>query len=252
MNKSNLPKPIEFEAVGEFGSREITRASKVSMLWLVLHLIFVIIFNVFFFVLGNLPHNLSVWMSYSFIHFAYFMLIVTKFLVRKGSSASVFGFALYSISTTYFSVALIAGVVFVLVAPESFIVPLLVQLSCAGLYGITLISHMIANEKTADAEANRQQEIAYVKNATFHLKKVLDKTNDKETRRRVEKVYDVVNSSPIKSYPHLGQLEIRILSLLDELDDAVANGEMPTIISVADALLVAANDRNNRIRNYPR
>jgi len=64
---------------------------KKTVLWIILDLIFLAIFNAMFFILGGREHNVSVWLSYAFIHFAYLMLILTPILIRKGKSAVVFG-----------------------------------------------------------------------------------------------------------------------------------------------------------------
>ena len=69
--------------------------NKKSVLWILLDLVFLAVFNTVFFVAGGTDHTASVWISYGFIHFAYLMVLVTPFLIRKSSSAAVFGFSLY-------------------------------------------------------------------------------------------------------------------------------------------------------------
>jgi hypothetical protein len=69
----------------------------------------------------------------------------------------------------------------------------------AGLYGIVLITYMIANEHTADAEEKRQGQIAYVKNASAKLKTLLENISDKEAKKKVERLYDTLYSSPVIS-----------------------------------------------------
>ena len=142
---------------------EVTKLNKKNVLWLILDLIFLVIFNIVFFVIGGTEHPASVWISYGFIHFAYLMLLVTPKLIRKSSSSAVFGFSLYSISSTYFLIALVTGVVFILVRAESYKVSLVVQVIIAGIYAIMLISHMIANEHTADSIERYEMELQYVK-----------------------------------------------------------------------------------------
>ena len=88
---------------------------KKNVLWILLDLVFLIVFNTVFFVAGGTDHNASVWISYGFIHLSYILLIITPFLIRKSSSAAVFGFSLYSISSTYFLVEFIVGVIFCLI-----------------------------------------------------------------------------------------------------------------------------------------
>ena len=223
--------------------------NKKNILWAILNLIFLVIFNVLFFVLGGSEHNTSVWMSYVFIHFAYLMLLLTPRLIRSGKSKAVFGFSLYSISAIYFLVEFVLGIVFILIASDSSTTALLVQLCIAGLYGIILVSNMLANEYTADAEEKRQPQIAYVKDASAKLKSLLENINDKEAKRKVERVYDAVYSSPIKSHPNLTDLESRILQSINELEQTISTGNKEHIISAANFLLSSINERNNLLKS---
>jgi hypothetical protein len=221
---------------------------KTNVLWIILDLIFLIIFNVVFFLAGGFNHKAAVWVSYGFIHFAYLMLLLTPFLIRRGKSAAVFGFSLYSISAAYFIIELVIGISFILVLPENFTVSFLVQLIIAGLYGIILISNMISNEHTADAEENRQYQISYVKDVSVKLKSLLENISDKDTKKKVEKLYDTVYSSPVKSHPSLMQMETQILHSLNEFEKNILAGDNETIISSANLLLSAVNERNARLK----
>jgi len=222
--------------------------NKQKTLWIILKLIFLVIFNAVFFVAGGFEHSASVWISYGFIHFAYFMLVLTPFLTRKGKSEAVFGRSLYLISSVYFFVQLAVGVIIILIAPDGIKAALLIQLCMAGFYGAYLISHMLANEKTAEAEEKRQHDIAFVKDASARLKSLLDHVSDKEAKRKVERVFDAIYSSPVKSHPDLAQMERRILDSINELENEIAAGNNDKIISKANALSSAINERNLRLR----
>jgi hypothetical protein len=222
---------------------------KATVLWIILDSIFLILFNALFFVLGGTEHNLSVWLSYAFIHFAYIMLLLTPILIRKGKSTALFGVTIYSISTVYFIVALLVGVVFIFLALDGYRATLLVQLCIAGLYGIILISNMIVNERTADAEEKRQHEILYVKNASVKLKSLSESISDSEIKNKVEQVYNVLYASPVKSHPNLAEIETRILTSINELGYEVATGNKEKIISLTNSLLAAVNERNIRLKN---
>jgi len=221
---------------------------KINILWIILDLIFLIIFNTIFFMVGGVKHLVSVWVSYGFIHFAYLMLILTPFLIRKSRSAAVFGFSLYSISAVYFLIEFVTGIVFIFVASESNTAAILVQLCIAGLYGIILVSNLIANEHTANAEEKRQAEIAFVKDASVKLKELMEKTGDKEAKKKIERVYDAVYSSPVKSHPTLSELETGILQSIDRLAAAVSGEQKEDIASATNSLLSAVNGRNMRLR----
>jgi hypothetical protein len=221
---------------------------KTNVLWIILDLIFLVIFNVLFFVIGGTEHNTAVWMSYAFIHFAYFMLLITPALIRKGKSTAVFGFSLYSISAAYFFTGFITGIIFILVSPESYTAALSVQLCIVGLYGIILISNMLANERTASAEEKRQYQIAYVKEASTKLKGLIKSVNDKEVKKKVERVYATVYSSPVKSHPSLTEIENRMLQSINELEDAISTENKEKIILLTNSLLTTINERNNQLK----
>ena len=221
---------------------------KMNVLWIILDLIFLVIFNAIFFVAGGVEHKASAWISYGFIHFAYLMLLLTTKLIRRGKSAAVFGFSLYSVSAVYFLAELVIGIVFIMASPDSYTAALLIQLFVAGVYGILLVSNMIANEHTGDAEEKRQYQIEYVKSASATLKGLLERLSDKELKKKVERVYDALYSSPVKSHPDLTQNESKILVSIKELDNAVSAGDIDSIISLADSLLLSVNERNTQLK----
>ena len=223
---------------------------KKNVLWTILNSIFLIVFNALFFTLSdNTEHNASVWISYGFIHFAYLMLLITPKLIRKGGkSTAVFGFSLYAISSVYFLIQFVTGLAFILVAPESFKAALIIQLCLAGLYCIMLISHMLSNEYTAEAEEKRQSQIEYIKDVSAQLKSLLEKISDKETKKKVERVYDAIYSSPVKSHPSLAQMEKNIIQSVNDLEHEVTTGHKEKTISLANSILSLINERNQLLK----
>ena len=197
--------------------------NKKLFLWVVLELVFLVVFNTVFFIVGGTSHPASVWISYLFIHLAYLMVVMTPFLTRKSTSASVFGISLHSISSAYFLTAFVVGVVMILLRLESYKPALLIQIVLAGIYAIILISHLIANETTADNEERREEEIAYIKEAASRVKILKDKLPSKKANREIEKLYDLLHSSPSKSSPSVQTLEMDIISKIAELEAAVSS-----------------------------
>jgi len=218
-----------------------------AMLWLILNSIFLVVFNVFFFLFGGTDRNASVWISYGFIHFAYFMLILTPKLTQGKKSWTELGFPLYLISAVYFLVAYVIGAIFILIAPEGFTIAFAVQLCIAGMYGTALVSNMIANERTAEAEQVRKTQISYIKEASVKVKSLLDSVSDKEAKKKVERVYDALYSSPVKSHPDLEMEESRLLRSIRALEEAVSAGHKDSIIDIAGSLETAIGERNRRL-----
>lgn len=221
---------------------------KKTVLTILLDLVFVAIFNTVFFMAGGTSHPASVWISYAFIHFAYLMVILTPLLVRNSSSAAVFGFALCSVSSTYFILELIVGIIFILVKPEKINVPFIVQIIIFGFYAVMLLSHMLANENTADSIQRHETELRFVKESSAKLKFLMDNTTDAKMKKTVEKVYDAIHASQVKSNIAVRGIELEILKMIETLICQVQNSSNDEAQNTASQILRATNERNTQLR----
>lgn len=221
---------------------------KKNILWILLDLVFLIVFNTVFFVAGGTDHNVSVWISYGFIHLSYLLLVITPFLIRKSSSAAVFGFSLYLISSIYFLLEFIVGVIFCLINMESYKPALIVQVIIAGFYAIMLISHLIANESTADSIEKHEIELKYVKDCSARILPLVDMVSDKKTRKKVEAVYDMIHGSPVKSNNSVRQIELDVIDQIDLLEAAVDSNDSDRITVVCKKITRLADERNRQLK----
>lgn len=222
--------------------------NKKNVLWLLLDLVFLVIFNVVFFVLGGTEHPASVWISYGFIHFSYIMLMITPKLIRKSSSSAVFGFSLYSISSAYFLIAFIVGVIFVFVRSESYKVSLVSQVIIAGLYLIMLISHMIANEHTADSIERHEMELQYVKESSAKIKGIMGSVEDRKLKKQIEKAYDLIHGSQTKWNSAARDYELTVMDLLEVLEQNIKRNDLVAASTTLDKIIKNAEERNRRVR----
>lgn len=222
--------------------------NKKSVLYILLEAVFLVVFNIVFFVAAGTEHPASVWISYGFIHFAYLMVLVTPMLIRKSSSAAIFGFSLYSISSTYFFVEFIVGLVFIFMKSESYKVALIVQIILAGIYAILLLSNMIANEKTADSIEKHEDEVAYIKNAASRVKYLVGRANDKKANKEIERVYDLLHSSPTRSIPAVRMLEEQISNMITNLEKSVSANDTSSIITYSGEIISMVEERNRKLR----
>lgn len=222
--------------------------NKKSVLWILLDLIFLVVFNTVFFVAGGTDHTVSVWISYGFIHFAYLMVLATPFLIRKSSSAAVFGFSLYSISSTYFLLEFVVGLIFIFMKSESYKASLIVQVIVAGIYAVLLLSHLIANEHTADSVERHEEEVAYIKTASSRVKALMGKANDKKANKEIEKAYDTLHSSPSKTVATVRSIESNVMNKVAELEEAASDQDTATIITTAGEIVALMEERNRKIR----
>ena len=222
--------------------------NKQNVLWVLLDLVFLVVFNIVFFVVGGTEHEPSAWLSYGFIHFAYLMVVVTPFLTRKSSSSSVFGFTLFAIAVSYFLVELVVGVVFCILNMADYKVALVTQVVLAGIYLAILLSNLIANEETADALQVKEGEVAFIKTGTIRLKGLLSSTGDKQTDKAIETAYDTLRSSPTSSDPSVRQYELAILDDIDGLEAAINNNDLQNARGLAERITSNANERKLHLR----
>ena len=219
-----------------------------SVLWILLDLIFLVVFNTVFFTVGGLTHPVSVWIAYGFIHLSYLMVLITPFLIRKSSSAAVFGLSLYSISSAYFLVEFVVGLIFIFLKSGSYKLSLVVQVILAGLYGVLLLSHLIANEHTADKIERHEDEVIYIKAAALRVKGLIGKLNDKKANKVIEKLYDLLHASPVRSVASVRPLELKIEARISALEDAVSASDVNRTITMADEVISLTEERNRKIR----
>ena len=222
--------------------------NKKNVLWTLLDLVFLIVFNTVFFVVGGADHPASVWISYSFIHLAYIMILITPILTRKGKNSAVFGFSIYAISSAYFLVEFVVGVIFILIGLESVKIPLIVQMIIAGIYAILLLANLIANESTADSERRHDEEVSYIKTASLRVKSLMNKSDNKKINKEVEKIYDLLHSSPVKSVPDVYTLETAIINKISELEQAVFSNEDDNIKRITRDITRDVEERNKVIK----
>ena len=222
--------------------------NKKNVLCLLLDLVFLVIFNVVFFVLGGTEHPASVWISYGFIHFSYIMLLITPKLIRKSSSSAVFGFSLYSISSAYFLIAFVVGVIFVFMRSESYKISLVSQVIIAGLYLIMLISNMIANEHTADNVKRHEMELQYVKESSAKIKGIMGSIEDRKLKKQIEKAYDLIHGSQTKSNNAARDYELTVMDLLEVLEQNIKRNDLMAASTTLDKIIKNAEERNRRVR----
>ena len=216
---------------------------------MLLDLVFLIIFNTIFFVAGGNEHPASVWISYAFIHFSYIMILATPLLIRKSSASAIFGFSLYSISSVYFFLEFVVGLVFIFIGSESYKTALLTQIIIAGIYAILLLANMIANEHTADNIERHEEEIIFIKESSSRVKLLLGKLSDKKLNKELEKLYDLLHSSPAKSINSVKNIEIDVTNRICELESLIRIKDNTNAIDVCEDIIALIEERNSILKS---
>ena len=216
--------------------------------YVLLDAVFLVIFNVIFFVLCGTEHPASVWLSYWFIHFAYAAVLVTPLLTHKSSRAFVYGQVAYSVSTTYFIVELVVGVFFIFLRMDTIKAALAVQLIIFVIYAVLLRANLVADDQTAAAVERKDAEIAYIRGAAFRVKALLERSDDKQMTRTLERVYDTIHSSPTRSSPAVQALEQQVVHKVAALETAVRAKQMDRVSTLSGEIIELMDSRNRRLK----
>lgn len=217
---------------------------KSNILWILLDLIFIIVFNIVIFTLVGVDKLAESWISYAFIHFAYLMVILTPILVSNGNRRDLDVFTIGGISSVYFFIELVIGSVFISQNLDSIGLPIIIQIILLGVYLIVLFGTMIANEDTAKKLDKQEEQVAFIKNASKRINSLKYRTTDAIAVKAIEKTYVLMHSSPSKTNSEKSDIENDILKELTGLELAASSNdvdEIQIICNRIDNLIIERN-----------
>ena len=220
---------------------------KKKVLWAILDLIFLILFNIIFFVTLGTEHSFVVWFSYGFIHFAYLLLLLSTFMIKPGKESYVFGLSIFTVTGLYFIIELILGSIIIMSNPSSYKGPILAQVILCGIFLLFLVGTLIANEHTAESLEKHVVESFYIKNEANNIRGLINMTDNKDIKDKLEHIYDLMYSSPMKSSISVKQNESAISKLIDDLRQRINSGDndVNSIINQIEQNII---ERNNKLK----
>ncbi len=222
---------------------------KKAVLYILLDLVFLIVFNAVFFLLGGAEHKTSVWLSYGFIHFAYLLVLLTPVLCGRRGKDTVMRMPIYTVSACYFFAAFIAGLVFIFLKPNQIKISLVIQIVIAGIYAAVLLVNLIANADTEEQAKRQEEEVRYIKNSAARVKLLIGRLEDKKADKAVEKAFDALNSSPTRTTEELFLLETAISDQISYLESAVKLGDSENVIKISGSIVSLVEERNVKLKN---
>ena len=211
--------------------------------------IFLVMFNIVFFVSGGSNREASVWIAYSFIHISFLAIILTTVMVTNSRKMEELTIPALSISVVYFLITFVVGVFFIMVSPKGVKGCIIINVILLGIYLIVFLVNEMADDDTSKNIETLQANRVYVKECSANLKAIMERTNDKETYKKIEKVYDFIHSSPIKSNDQVMEYEIEVMRLLRVLEKNVEDKNVEEIEKTANSIMRNASDRNRCLMN---
>ena len=225
---------------------------KQRILSVILGLIFLITFNVLFFLLLGTDVCTAIWISYGFIHLAYIFVLVTPLLTVKTQTAPVLNYTIWSQTITYFIVELVIGIGFIVFdvnAPsESITWPLLIQGIVLAVFLFILISNMMANEVTQKHEEQRIEQSYQFDSAVDDLFSLSQEDFSPEVKKAIEKCYNELRYGPLRSHPSISGIESDIRDKMGQLQDSLLDNDANSQMTLAKELFRRIQERNRKLK----
>lgn len=217
---------------------------KVKTLKILINLAILLLINVIYFGVWGLDHSASAWISYVFIHFSFLVVLVAPFLAEKGTQYVMSRNSIYTITSTYFAVEFVIGTIFIVWSPAGYKLPLFSQFAIMIGFVVALFINAIADTYTAQAAERHQDEMVYIRGCSMKLKELLSEVKGKNNYRKIQKLYDLISTSPARSCATTKSLENQVVRELECLENAVRSENDVLIDASANKIERLANERN--------
>lgn len=202
--------------------------SKVQIRWLMLGSVFLILFNVLFFLFGGNKPIASIWISYGFIHFAYLQILVIPSIIPKSKSTHIFIESIAIISTIYFLIEFFVGLFFILLKPMSWNLTWILQFTLFSIFIIAFLLIHFTNKKTASSEEQRRFTQKSINKSLSVLGQAMIYLNETD-KDYVYTLFSDLKTIPLATNFSLQGIENNILDECEKIKQAANNGNTDAI-----------------------
>ena len=216
---------------------------KTTLIRIVFTLVFLVVFNTLFFLLCGTDNPTSVWVSYAYIHVAYFTILFLPVLKTKGDASYYLSSVLYGQAITYFILELIAGVVFIIYRMESPVWSLVVQTALWLIFVVLILGNAWANQATAQSLEKRKQDIDAYQSMRMSLKRLMAKTDKPELKRLIADCSDKLEASSSRQTQESEKIDIEIEQAIASLRQSITESNVEESTSLARQLAGLIEER---------
>lgn len=221
---------------------------KTTLIRIVFTLVFLVVFNTLFFLLSGTDNPTSVWVSYAYIHVAYFTILFLPVLKTKGDASYYLSSVLYGQAITYFILELIAGVVFIVYRMESPVWSLVVQTALWLIFVVLILGNAWANQATAQSLEKRKQDIDAYQSMRMSLKRLIAKTDKPELKRLIADCSDKLEASSSRQTQESEKIDIEIEQAIASLRQSITGDDVEESTSLARQLAGLIEERKTILK----
>lgn len=221
---------------------------KANILKVVIGLIFLVLFNALFFLLGGTERSVTEWISYGFIHAAYLCLLCTPLLCNARKGETVLSASLYLRALFYFFTELVVGVGFIWYNCPLPTWPSIIQGCFLAIFLILQLMSVLANDATKASLAKQRKERIYIRSLAEDLRDAMKQITDPSLRKQVNACYESLNNCSLESFPEAASAEMELESAVNTLCSAIVIGDMSQLTQQIQNIQIAIRHRNQAIR----
>ena len=192
---------------------------------IILFTIPIVAFNVLLFLIGDTAKfNTSTWVAYGAIHLAWITCLCTPLLFNRDDHP-VNTYVLSGITTGFFALQMVVGIIIILINPESYVWMLIIEVLLFVGFLLLLFGNAWGNCVTAKEERERVENKKQVMQHNIRVKLLVTKCKDMELRHELQACYDQLLRVPVKNSAAADSVDTQIDSLLTQMERTMLTTE---------------------------
>lgn len=217
---------------------------KKNIIKVLVGLIFLIVFNLLFFLLGGTERSVTEWISYGFVHFAYLCILSIPLFCKKRNGRTVLNASLYLRALIYFIIELILGIVFMAFNPDNIFWPSIIQGVVAAVFLVMQLMSLAANEVTDESLERQHKEKIRIQDLASSLREAMLSVQDSETRKKLRGIYEVISNASVGSCFEAEELELQLAANIKFLCANVTSSDPSQIDDIIITIKEILRKRN--------
>ncbi len=215
---------------------------------IVLGVLFPILFISLFLLFGGTEHGATCWVGFSFVLLSYALMMAVPLVVPNSKSSHLFGATSGTLSSVYFGINLVLGIIFMIADFEQWKFAVGIEVVLLVIFIGLLLTFLISDEETSKKENKQQKEVYAVKTLVSKTKMIADRASDMQIKKLVLKVYDELNSCPSSSNHAVKSIDESIKEGLEKLEGAVVSKDGNEVSSIVSELIIIIKERKELSR----
>ena len=137
------------------------------------------------------------------------------------------------------------GIIFIIIAPDAFFITLTANLILFAVYLILIFRAVSAESKIEKDIEVSSMDREYIKKASHIIKNLCMCSDDTQIHNELDRLYNIISSSPVRSNAEARDQEMKVLDLAEELNDKIDILEKEKCLELIKQIKSHAVSRNS-------